>query len=73
MRGYGFALQYSVFICDLDFVEKVGLRVDLGDIINAGCDSVALVRLGDPAQRGESCFEFMGVHPELPRSGPTIV
>jgi CRISPR-associated protein Cas2 len=49
MRGYGFALQYSVFICDLDFVEKVGLRVDLGDIINAGCDSVALVRLGDPA------------------------
>lgn len=73
MKGYGFALQYSVFICDLDFVEKISLRGNLGAIIHAGQDRVALVHLGDPAQRGVACFEFMGVHPTLPRSGPTIV
>lgn len=73
MKGYGFALQYSVFICDLDFVEKIGLRMDLGGIIHSGLDSVAIVNLGAPARRGESCFEFMGVHPTLPATGPTIV
>lgn len=73
MKAYGFALQYSVFICDLAFVEKINLCSDLGGIIHVDHDSVALVQLGDPSRRGESCFDFMGLHPVLPRSGPTIV
>jgi hypothetical protein len=49
-----------------DFVEKINLRVDLGRHHRVTSESMALVRLGDAAQRGESCFEFMGIHPELP-------
>lgn len=73
MKAYASLSQYSVFICDLDFVEKINLRSDLGGIIHVDHDSVALVQLGGPSRRGESCFEFMGLHPVLPRSGPTIV
>ncbi len=30
MKAYGWAMQYSVFICDLDFIELVEMRTDLG-------------------------------------------
>lgn len=73
VKGFGFSLQYSVFVCDLDFMERINLRNALDDIIHASQDRTAFVHLGDPARRGESCFEFMGVHPTLARSGPTIV
>jgi hypothetical protein len=57
---------------DLGLVAKVDLiQGDDQQVRPVAYNSVVL--LGDPAQRGESCFEFMGVHPELPRSGPTIV
>lgn len=73
MKAYGWSLQYSVFICDLDFMEKIKLRSDLGSIIHSGQDRVALVHLGEPARRGETCFEFMGIQPTLPRGGPRIM
>jgi CRISPR-associated protein Cas2 len=73
MKHFGYPLQYSVFICDLDAIEKVQLRDILGRRIHHREDSVVLVDLGDPASRGVDCFEFMGVAPRLPRAGPTIV
>jgi CRISPR-associated protein Cas2 len=74
VKGYGYSLQYSLFICDLSEVEKIGLRSDLGGVIRFTEDRVAIVDLGEAESRGMSCFEFMGVHPVLPRSGgPTIV
>ena len=30
MKGYGWSLQYSVFICDLDTMELLAMRSDLG-------------------------------------------
>lgn len=71
-KGYGFGLQYSVFVCDLDAVEKISLRTDLGQVLHLAEDSVVLVDLGDPADRGTSCFEFIGTHVRLPSGGPTI-
>lgn len=73
MKGFGYPLQYSVFICDLDAIEKIGLRQAVGERMNQREDSVVLVDLGDPGSRGIECFEFMGVGPPLPRAGPTIV
>lgn len=74
VKGYGYALQYSVFICDMTDVEKIGLRSDLGDVIHFSIDRVAIVDLGEAASRGMDCFEFMGVSPRLPKvGGPTIV
>ncbi len=71
--GYGWSMQYSVFICDLDRIELMSMKTDLGDIIHHSEDSVAMIDLGDPIQRGKECFEFMGVAVSLPTSGPVIL
>ncbi len=73
MQGYGWAMQYSVFICDLDFMELIGLRTDLGAIINHSTDSIAIIDLGKPEDRGSKCFSFMGQSNSLPTSGPVII
>ena len=73
MKGYGWPLQYSVFICDLDRIELLGLRTDLGEVIHHALDSIAIVDLGDPSERGSECFQFMGAGTRLPTSGPVIV
>ena len=73
MKGYGWRLQYSVFICDLDTMELLAMQSDLGAIIHHGLDSIAIVDLGDPDERGGNCFRFMGVASRLPASGPVII
>ncbi len=73
MKAFGYALQYSVFICDLDRSEKLRLREALDKVIHHTADSVVLVDLGDPHVRGVECFEFMAQVPLLPRSGARIV
>jgi CRISPR-associated protein Cas2 len=72
MKGFGYPLQYSVFLCDLDPSEKLQMLARLGDIINARADSVAIVDLGEPASRGQECVEFMGTNRGLPEIGPRI-
>nr|VTP00250.1 CRISPR-associated endoribonuclease Cas2 [Mycobacterium riyadhense] len=59
-KKFGYALQYSVFICDLDQGEKYAMRLELGKAVNQAVDSVVFVNLGDPSSRGSECFEFMG-------------
>lgn len=73
MKGFGYALQYSVFLCDLDNVEKCDMLRALGDVVHQQIDSVAIIDLGDANGRGVTCFEFLGPHAPLPRSGPRIV
>ena len=73
MTEYGWPMQYSVFISDLDSMEVLELRQGLGEIINHGEDSVAMIDLGDPQERGKECFAFMGVSLPLPTNGPVIL
>jgi CRISPR-associated protein Cas2 len=73
MKGYGKPLQYSVFLCDLDDMEKLDMLVDLKVTMNEAVDSVVIVDLGDAATRGMECFQFRGPALGLPRGGPTIV
>lgn len=73
MKGFGYPLQYSVFICDLDGGEKIKMRLEVGSLINAGEDSVAIVDLGDARQRGMEGFEFMGRGAALPADEPRII
>lgn len=73
VSGFGYPLQYSVFICDMSDIELIALRTELREVIHSTLDRVAFVRLGDPASRGRECFEFMGVHPRLPSSGGATV
>ncbi len=73
LLGFGWAMQYSVFICDLDAIELVTMKSMLRDIIHHAEDSVAMIDIGDPSDRGRRCFQFMGVSAPLPLSGPVIL
>lgn len=73
IKAFGWPMQYSVFICDLDAVEMLVLKQELTSIIHHGEDSVAFINLGPPASRGRECFDFMGARSALPTSGPTII
>ena len=73
MKGYGWSMQYSVFICDLDAMELLAMKTDLGEIIHHALDSIAIVDLGAPDERGSDCFRFMGVANRLPASGAVII
>lgn len=73
MKEFGYPLQYSVFVCDLDVGEKLRLRLVVGDLIHQGQDSVALVDLGETRSRSTRRFEFMGVAPALPQHGARII
>ena len=73
MKGYGWSLQYSVFVCDQDAMGLLALKTDLGELIHHGADSIAIVNLGAPEKRGNDCFEFMGVASRLPTTGPVII
>jgi CRISPR-associated protein Cas2 len=73
MESFGYPLQYSVFVCDLDNVERYEMLGRIGEIINHDVDSVAIMDVGDVDRRGQECFEFMGAHRALPQRGPQIV
>ena len=73
IKDFGWPMQYSVFICDLDPVEMLMLKQEVGSAIHHSEDSVAFVNLGPPENRGSECFEFMGLRSSLPTSGPTVI
>ncbi len=73
MRGFGEAVQYSVFICPLSAQEKILLIQALKAIINEREDRVMLVDLGPIEGRGREGFEFLGHHLELPDVGAVVI
>ncbi len=73
MKAYGWPMHYSVFISDLDHIELIDLKFELGEVIHHGEDTVAFIDLGMPTERGRDRFDFLGIAPPLPQSGPVIV
>ena len=71
VKGFGFSMQYSVFVCDLNARERLDLLEQLRAVADAQHDSVALVDLGEPSDPRP--FTFLGPHELLPRTGPTIL
>lgn len=60
MRGFGDALQYSVFLCDLSPSEKIILLEKLTPIINHREDQVMLVNLGPADGQSDERIETLG-------------
>ena len=73
MKGYGWSMQYSVFVCDLDAMELTSMKTDLGRLIHHALDSIAVIDLGEPSERGRRCFTFMGIAPQIPEAGPVVL
>jgi len=74
MEGFGKALQYSVFACDLTLREKVTMIAALAKLIHHGEDRVMIVDVGPMEGRGPQSAEFLGQVPEdLGERGPVVV
>jgi CRISPR-associated protein Cas2 len=73
MKKYGWSMQYSVFISDLDPIEMIDLKRELAEIINHREDTVAFIDAGLPTERTRNSFDFLGVVPSLPSSGPVVI
>jgi CRISPR-associated protein Cas2 len=72
--GFGTALQYSVFRCELTALQLHALREGLWSILNFTEDRVMVVNLGPAGARGDECVEFWGnCRTEIPSRTATIV
>jgi CRISPR-associated protein Cas2 len=74
MEGFGVALQYSVFACDLTRQEKVTMIAALADLIHHDQDRIMVLDTGPMEGRGPGCVEFLGqLPPDLGERRPVIV
>ncbi|MGH9153936.1 MAG: CRISPR-associated endonuclease Cas2 [Acidimicrobiales bacterium] len=69
-KRFGYPLQYSLFVCDLDRTELINLRWAVSEVIDHSVDRVAIIDVGGA---GKIEFEFLGVRPRIPTGGPTVV
>lgn len=60
MRGFGDALQYSVFQCDLSAAERILLLEALTPLLNHREDQVLLINLGQTDTRRAENIETLG-------------
>ncbi len=60
MKGYGDALQYSVFQCDLSDVQKLRMVEALTELINHVEDRVLIVDVGPAVGRARVAYEYIG-------------
>lgn len=72
-KTFGYPLQYSLFICDLDDVELTGLHEQLSTTIHHTEDRISIFDLGPPTGRGVSCVQQMGRGQGLPGSAEAEV
>jgi CRISPR-associated protein Cas2 len=72
--GFGTALQYSVFRCELSALQLHALKEGLWEILNLMEDRVMVVNLGPAGARGDDCVEFWGQpRTEVPKRTATII
>lgn len=74
MEGYGEALQYSVFYCDLSPREKMQMIGRLAEQIHHKEDRVLIVDTGAIEQtRRRSPFEFLGRKDAITRDHEPVI
>ena len=60
MNGFGDAVQYSVFLCDLADAERELLQQRLTQLLHLREDRVLIVNLGPADGRSTSALEVLG-------------
>lgn len=71
VRSHGERLQYSVYLCDLTPIERIGLLTGLRCVINHRFDRVAIVDLGEVSSGWGGIIEFHGQFSSTARTGPS--
>jgi CRISPR-associated protein Cas2 len=73
MRGFGDAVQLSVFRCQLSRRERILLLERLSEVIHHQADQVMVVDLGPSDGRADIAVEVLGRSQELPIRHAVIV
>ncbi len=60
-KNYGDHLQFSVFECDLNSTELIGMQRELGEIILNTEDQVLFIALGPSEGRGDRVITALGM------------
>jgi CRISPR-associated protein Cas2 len=60
-KNFGEHLQFSVFECDLNPMEKVRIETELRDIIDHSKDQVLFISLGPSEGRGNRVISALGI------------
>lgn len=67
-KRFGYALQYSVFLCDLDQVGLIALRERLRATIHTREDRISIFALGPAGSEQAACVVQLGRGSEIPSS-----
>ena len=73
MKGFGDAVHYSVFRCDLTSKGRAEMIAALTDLIKHDEDRVMIIDLGPAEGMAEDRIEFLGVHSAEERKNAIIV
>lgn len=60
MEGYGYRVQFSVFVCPLDDLRLEKLKAAVTPVINSDEDQVLLVHLGPENEQTFRRFDYIG-------------
>ncbi|MCX7719354.1 MAG: CRISPR-associated endonuclease Cas2 [Candidatus Sumerlaeaceae bacterium] len=68
VKDFGYALQYSVYCCDLSELDRVRLFENLRNLIHRDEDRVLFIDLGltDGQADLPDCVTFLGQKPQMP-------
>jgi len=75
MKGFGEAIHYSVFRCDLTGKGRVEMVAALTDLIKHDQDRIMILDLGPTDGRADQRIEFLGIqakNPDSPRRAVII-
>ena len=72
-KKFGYALQYSVFLCDLEPVALIALREQLRATIHHREDRITIFALGPAGSRRAEQVVQMGRATPIPNSGEEAI
>lgn len=71
-KTYGYLLQYSMYVCDLDRGELATLKARLRDEIEPE-DSILLIDLGELGRDATRRLTYLGARPSFPGGGALVL
>lgn len=60
LKGYGEALQFSLFRCSLTSIELMRMRGELWELLDHATDRILVIDLGPDDGRGRAALEAWG-------------
>ena len=72
MNGYGEAVQYSVFVCDLNDKEVIIMRQDLESILNLAEDRILMINTGQ-VDKSNECITVMGMSLDTRKEASIVI